>query len=359
MKKLLKNLGLAAAVTASALATVAHAADKTKVGFVYVSPTGEAGWTYTHDEARKHLEKTFGDKIETSFVESVKEGADAERAIMQMAKSGHDLIFTTSFGYMNPTIKVAKRFPNIKFEHATGYKRAENVGTYFDRIYEARYLTGVVAGHMTESNIVGYVAAFPIPEVVRGINAFTQGLRSVKPEATVKVVWSNSWYDPGKEREAGDSLIQQGADVLTQHTDSPGVVQAAEAAGKYAIGYHSDMSEYGKKAHLTSSVHNWKEFYAKRVQQVMDGTWKSEDVWKGISAGMTTLAPMSDAVPADVQKKVLALKDAIAAGELHPFQGPVKNQAGEVVVETGKVMEDGVMLGMNFYVEGVEGKLPK
>ncbi|NRA41045.1 MAG: BMP family ABC transporter substrate-binding protein [Pseudomonadales bacterium] len=358
MKKLLKTLSIAALAGSTALASMAHA-EATKVGFVYVSPTGEAGWTYTHDEGRKFVEETFGDKVETSFVESVKEGADAERAIMQMAKSGHDLIFTTSFGYMNPTIKVAKKFPEVKFEHATGYKRAENVGTYFNRIYEARYLTGVVAGHMTESNVIGYVAAFPIPEVIRGINAFTQGLRSVKPEATVKVVWVNSWYDPGKEREAGDSLIQQGADVLTQHTDSPGVVQAAEAAGKYAIGYHSDMSAYGEKAHLTAAVHNWNEFYAKRVQQVIDGTWASEDVWQGISAGMTTLAPMSDAVPADVQKKVLALKDDIAAGKVHPFAGPVKDQSGTVVVKAGETMEVGAMLGMNFYVEGVEGKLPK
>lgn len=359
MKKLLKQLGAAAVMTASALTSVVHAEDPLKVGFVYVSPTGEAGWTFTHNEGRKYVEEKFGDKVETRFVESVKEGADAERAIMQMAKSGYDLIFTTSFGYMNPTIKVAKKFPNIAFEHATGYKRSENVGTYFDRIYEARYLTGVVAGHMTKSNVIGYVAAFPIPEVIRGINAFTQGLRSVKPEATVKVVWVNSWYDPGKEREAGDSLIQQGADVLTQHTDSPGVVQAAEAAGKYAIGYHSDMSAYGAKAHLTAAVHNWNEFYAKRVQQVIDGTWKSEDVWEGINSGMTTMAPMSDAVPAEVQKQVAALKADIASGKVHPFAGPVKNQAGEIVVKAGETMEVGAMLGMNFYVEGVQGQLPK
>lgn len=359
MKKFLKHLGAAAVLAASTLTSVAQADEPLKVGFVYVSPTGEAGWTYTHDQGRKYIEEKFGDKIETRYVESVKEGADAERAIMQMAKSGYDLIFTTSFGYMNPTIKVAKRFPNVAFEHATGYKRAKNVGTYFDRIYEARYLTGVVAGHMTKSNVIGYVAAFPIPEVIRGINAFTQGLRSVKPDATVKVVWVNSWYDPGKEREAGDSLIQQGADILTQHTDSPGVVQAAEAAGKYAIGYHSDMSAYGAKAHLTAAVHNWDEFYVKRVQQVMDGTWKSENVWKGINAGMTTIAPMSDAVPAKVQKEVLALKADIAAGKLHPFAGPIKNQAGEIVVKAGETIDDGTLLGMNFYVEGVQGQLPK
>lgn len=359
MKKFLKHLGAAAVLAASTLTSVAQADEPLKVGFVYVSPTGEAGWTYTHDQGRKYIEEKFGDKIETRYVESVKEGADAERAIMQMAKSGYDLIFTTSFGYMNPTIKVAKRFPNVAFEHATGYKRAKNVGTYFDRIYEARYLTGVVAGHMTKSNVIGYVAAFPIPEVIRGINAFTQGLRSVKPDATVKVVWVNSWYDPGKEREAGDSLIQQGADILTQHTDSPGVVQAAEAAGKYAIGYHSDMSAYGAKAHLTAAVHNWDEFYVKRVQQVMDGTWKSENVWKGINAGMTTIAPMSDAVPAEVQKEVLALKADIAAGKLHPFAGPIKNQAGEIVVKAGETIDDGTLLGMNFYVEGVQGQLPK
>ena len=354
MKQMIKTVSIALALSASAFS---FAKDTVKVGFVYVSPTGEAGWTYTHDEGRKYLEQKFADKVETTFVESVPEGADAERVITQLAKSGHDLIFTTSFGYMNPTLKVAKRFPQVKFEHATGYKRAKNVGTYFDRIYEGRYLTGVVAGHMTESDTIGYIAAFPIPEVVRGINAFTLGLRSVKPNAKVKVIWVNSWFDPGKEREAADSLIDQGADIITQHTDSPAPLQAAEAAGVYAIGYHSDMSAYGPKAHLTAAVHNWNEFYAERVQQVLDGTWKSDDVWKGMDAGMTTLAPFNKAIPAKVVAEVNALSAKIAQGKIHPFTGPINNQAGTEVLAAGQVMDDGALLGMSYYVEGVEGKL--
>ena len=355
-KNIVKCFAIAVALTTS----FAHAEDKKplKVGFVYVSPIGEAGWTYRHDVARKYLEAQFGDKIETTYVESVAEGADAERVITQLAKNGNDLIFTTSFGYMNPTLKVAKRFPKVKFEHATGYKRAKNVGTYFDRIYQARYLTGVLAGYMTKTDTIGYVAAFPIPEVMRGINAFTLGLRSVKPNATVKVVWVNSWYDPGKEHEAASSLIQQGADVLTQHTDSPAPVQAAEAAGIYAIGYHSDMSVFGPKAFLTSPVHNFNQFYAKRVQQVLDGTWKSEDVWGGIDTGMTTLAPLNKSIPADVVQKIEALSDDIASGKLHPFAGPIMNQAGQIIVNEGEQIADKDLLGMSYYVKGVEGKLP-
>ncbi|REL27616.1 BMP family ABC transporter substrate-binding protein [Thalassotalea euphylliae] len=358
MKKLALALSLGVGVNAGLMTTSAHAAQESvKVGFVYVSPTGEAGWTYTHDEARLYLEEKFGDKVTTSFVENVAEGADAQRVITQMAKSGHDLIFTTSFGYMNPTIKVAKRFPKVKFEHATGYKRAKNVGTYFDRIYEARYLTGVIAGHMSKSNTVGYIGAFPIPEVVRGINAFTLGLKSVKPDAKVKVVWVNSWFDPGKEREAADSLIDQGADVITQHTDSPAPLQAAEAAGIYAIGYHSDMSEYGKNAHLTAAVHNWKEFYAKRVAQVLDGSWQSEDVWQGMDANMTQLAPLSDAIPPEVQAKIQLLSAQIAEGKLHPFTGPMVNQQGQQILAKGEVMDDNALRKMDYYVAGVEGKL--
>ena len=342
------------------LAWLSHA-ERTKpleVGFVYVSPTGEAGWTYTHDLGRKHIEKVFGSKIKTRYVESVKEGADAERVIMQMAKGGAELIFTTSFGYMNPTLKVAKRFPNVKFMHATGYKRAKNVGTYFDRIYEARYLSGVIAGHMSQSGITGYVAAFPIPEVIRGINAYTLGFRSVKPEGKVKVVWVNSWYDPAKEREAADSLIQQGADIIAQHTDSPGPVQAAEAAGVYAIGYHSDMSVYGKKAHLTSPVHFWDTFYEQTVKQVLDGSWKPVDTWEGFSANMTQLAPLNPIIPKTVQEKVEKLKKAIANKTFHPFTGPIKAQNGKLLVKEGNVLPDIDLLKMNVYVEGVEGELP-
>lgn len=355
MSKIFKMLCLTLSLS---FAAFSHADDEPlKVGFVYVSSTGEAGWTYTHDEARLNLEKVFGDKIKTTFIENVAEGPDAERVITQLAQSGHKLIFTTSFGYMNPTLKVAKRFPNVKFEHATGYKRSKNVGTYFDRIYEARYLTGVVAGYMSKSNVLGYIGAFPIPEVVRGINAFTLGARSVNPDIKVKVVWVNTWFDPAKEREAANSLIDQKADVITFHTDSPAAVQAAENAGIYAVAYHSDMSAYGPTAQLTAAIHNWHGFYEKQVKAVMDGTWKSGDVWEGLASGMTKIAPLNKAVPKKVADEVKALSDKIVAGTFHPFTGPIKDQSGKLILKAGEVMQDGALLGMDYYVEGVDGKL--
>jgi basic membrane protein A len=356
-----RSLILAAGALAFAAAPLAPAgaADPLKIGFVYVSPVGSAGWTFSHDQARKYLEKTLAGKVTTSFVEKVPEGADAVRVIRQLAASGHKLIFTTSFGYMDPTIAVARRFPKITFMHATGYKRAKNVGTYIARFYEGRYLAGVVAGKMTKSNTAGYVAAFPIPEVVRGINAFTRGMRSVNPKAQVRVVWVNSWYDPGKEREAAEALIRQGADVIMQHTDSTAPVQAAEAKGVYAIGYHSDMSAAGPKAHLTASIHDWREYYVRVAKQVLVGTWKSDAVWWGIKEGMVKLAPFNKAVPQDVRDLVAAREAAIKAGTLHPFAGPVKDQGGKVRVAAGKNMSDKALLGMNYYVEGVIGSLPK
>ena len=354
MKKIITALGLTLGL---AITNTAMAAEPLKIGFVYVSPTGEAGWTYSHDEGRMFVEATFGDQVETTYVENVPEGADAERVLMQLAKSGHELIFTTSFGYMNATLKVAKKFPNVKFEHASGYKRADNVATYFDRIYEARYLSGVVAGNMSKSGVIGYIGAFPIPEVIRGINAFTLGAQSVNPDISVQVVWVNTWFDPAKEREAADSLINQKADVITFHTDSPAAVQAAESAGVYAVGYHSDMSSYGPTAHLTAAVHNWNDYYVGRVQAALDGTWSSTDTWKGIAANMTTMAPINKAVPADVVTKVELLTKQIAAGTLHPFTGPINNQAGVEVLAAGQVMDDGALLGMNYYVAGVEGTL--
>ncbi len=363
--KCLKMQGLRRFVQAIAVAGMAvvsgfaSAADPLKIGFVYVGPTGDAGWTYAHDEGRKYVVEQLGDKVETNYVESVAEGADAERVIHQLASKGHDLIFTTSFGYMNPTLKVAKRFPKVKFEHATGYKRAPNMGTYFTRAYQGRYLTGLVAGKMTKTNVLGYVASFPIPEVIRGINAFTKGAREVNPDVTVKVVWASTWYDPAKEREAAETLILQKADVLTQHTDSAAVIQAAEAKGAYAIGYHSDMSVYGPKAHLTSTVHKWGALYLAKAQAVIDGTWKSEDLWPGIAEGTTDLAPLNDAIPEDVKALVMAKKEAIRTGAARVFDGPVINQAGEVIVPAGQTMSDGDMLGFSWYVQGVEGKLPQ
>lgn len=351
--------GLLSATAGLLLAAQAVAADPTKVGFVYVGPVGDHGWSYQHDQGRKALEEHFGDKVETAFVENVAEGADAERVINQFAQQGYDLVFTTSFGFMNPTVKVAKRFPDVKFEHATGYKRSDNLSTYMARFYEGRAVIGHIAGHMTESNVIGYIAPFPIPEVVRGINAFTIALRKVNPEAEVKVIWVNSWYDPGKEREAAETLIAQGADILAQHTDSPAPVQAAEENGVYAFGQASDMTHFGPEAHLTAIVDDWSEYYIHETQAVMDGTWESKDVWGGFDADMVKLAPLNDAIPAAVKDSALALEDAIAAGEVHPFAGPIKNQAGEVVVAEGETLADDKLLSMDWYVEGVQGKLPK
>ncbi len=314
----------------------ALAGDKLKVGFVYISPIGDAGWTYQHELGRQAIEKTFGDKIETKYIDSVPEGPEAERVIRDLAQSGHELIFTTSFGYMNPTLKVAKMFPKTKFEHSTGYKTAKNVGTYMCRFYEARYLSGIIAGEMTKTNTLGYIAAFPIPEVIRGINAFTLGAKSVNPDVQVKVIWVNSWFDPGKEREASEALISQGADVLSHHTDSTAPTMTAQEKGVYAVAYHSDMSKYGPDAHLTAATHVYDKFYTKTVQSVLDGTWKSDKVWSGLKDGSVELAPINKVVPKDVVDHVKEVEAAIIAGTFHPFQGPFKNQDGKLVVKKGK-----------------------
>jgi simple sugar transport system substrate-binding protein len=327
------------------------------VGFVYVGPVGDYGYSYQHDQGRLALEKALD--VKTTYVESVPEGADAERVIRQLASSGNDIIFTTSFGYMNPTVKVAKMFKNVKFEHATGYKRAPNVSTYSSRFYEGRAVLGTIAGKMTKTNVVGYIASFPIPEVIRGIDAFTLALRKVNPKATVKVVWVNSWYDPGKEGDAAKTLIDQGVDIITQHTDSPAPLQVAEKRGVYGFGQASDMRSFAPKAQLTSIVDNWGDYYISRVKAVMDGTWKSQDTWGGIKAGMVKLAPYGDAVPADVRKLADEVKQSIADGSFHPFQGPITNQQGKLVVKEGDVIPDKELAGLNWYVEGVEGSIPK
>jgi basic membrane protein A len=353
-------LPVALAATAAAWLSPAAGADApVKVGFIYVSPIGDAGWTFQHDSGRKEMEKALAGKVTTKFVESVPEGADAERVIRELAQSGNKIIFTTSFGYMNPTLKVAKQFPNTDFEHATGYKTDKNVGIYNARFYEGRYLAGIVAGRMTKSNIGGYVAAFPIPEVVMGINAFTRGMRSVNSKAEVKVIWVNAWFDPGREREAAETLVSQGADVLTHHTDSTAVVQAAEAKNVYAVAYHSDMSKYGPHAHLTAVTHQWGAYYTKAVQDVINGTWKPGNVWGGIKEGMIKMGAFNPVVPKDVQDLVNKTAAEIGAGKFHPFTGPVKDNDGQERLATGKVMSDDVLSKMDYYVEGVQGKLPK
>jgi basic membrane protein A and related proteins len=330
-----------------------------KVGFVYVSPVGDAGYTYQHDLGRKQLESALQGKVTTQFVENVPEGADAERVIRELAQSGCKVVFTTSFGYMNPTIKVAPAFPNTVFMHATGYKQAKNVGTYDARFYEGRYLCGVIAGKMTKKNIAGYVAAMPIPEVIQGINSFTQGMRSVNPKAEVRVIWINSWFDPGKEREAALTLISQGADMITHHSDSPSVVQAAEEKGVYCFGYNSDMSKYAPTMQLTASTSVWGDYYVKLVNDVLAGKWKSGDIWGGIKDGMVKLAPMSAAVPKDVKDLVTKTQAEIVSGKRQPFGGPLVDQDGKTRVPAGKSMSDSDIGKMDFYVEGVGSKYPK
>ena len=330
---------------------------QTQAGFVYIGPVGDHGWTYQHDQARKALEKSLN--VKTTFVESVPEGADAERVITQLASAGNDIIFTTSFGYMNPTIKVAQKFPNVKFEHATGYKLADNVSNYSARFYEGRAILGTIAGKMTKSNIIGYIGSFPIPEVIRGIDALTLAARKVNPNVKVKVVWVNSWFDPGKEGDAAKALIDQGADIITQHTDSPAPLQVAEKRGVYAFGQASDMKNFAPKAQLTAIIDNWADYYIARVKAVQNGSWKSTATWDGIKPGMVKMAPYGDAVPADVRALADKVKASIVDGSFKPFQGPIKNQNGELVVKEGESIPDSDLAKLNWYVEGVEGSMPK
>jgi len=358
MLKTLVKLASAAVATAL-VASTALAQDKLKVGFVYVGPVSDHGWTYEHDLGRKAIEKAFPGRVETSFVENVPEGADAERVIAQLAQTGHGLIFTTSFGFMNPTLKVAERFPRVKFEHATGYKQTPNVATYAARFYEGRHVIGLIAGKMTKTGIVGYVASIPIPEVVSGVNAFTLALRSQRPDAQVKVVWVNSWYDPGKEAAAAKALLDQGADVIVQHTDSPAPVQQAEQRGAYAFGQASDMQRFGPKAHLTSIVDDWSGYYVARTKAALEKTWKSGDVWGGFDSGMVKLSSYNAAIPADVVAMAETARKEIIEKKRHPFTGPMKDQSGKEVLAAGKRLEDKDILTMNYFIEGVQGQIPK
>ncbi|MEO6457903.1 MAG: BMP family ABC transporter substrate-binding protein [Chloroflexia bacterium] len=332
--------------------------EKMKVAFIYVGPIGDAGWTWAHDQGRLQLEKDLG--VETAYQESVPENAaDAERAIRGFAQKGYKVIFTTSFGYMDPTINVAKDFPDTTFIHISGYKTADNVGTGFGKIEEPRYVSGLIAGKMTKSNQLGYVAAFPIPEVIRGINAFTLGVRKSNPTATVKVVWTNTWFDPTKERQAGEALLDGGADVIAQHQDTPGPQQAAEARGKYGVGYNADMSKFAPKAVLTSPIWHWGIYYTDIVKSVQDGTWKSDQYWGGWKDGVVDLAPIGSMVPDDVKKMA---DDEIAkfkSGEqtiFTIFTGPLKDNTGAEKVPAGTVLAaDDLLSKMTWFVEGVDG----
>ena len=347
-----------AAAAALALGLGGSAIAQTKAGFIYVGPPTDFGWSYEHDQGRLAIEEAFGDAVETSYVESVPEGPDAERVMTQMALGGADIIFSTSFGYMDPTLNVAAKFPNVKFEHATGYKRADNVSTYSARFYEGRHVIGLIAGRMTESNTVGYIASFPIPEVVRGINAAYLAAKSVNPEVKFKIVWVYSWFDPGKEADAANALIEQGVDVIMQHTDSPAAMTIAEEKGIFAFGQASDMIQFGPTARLSAIIDNWGPYYVSRVKAVMDGTWASTDTWDGIAPGMVKIGDFSDRIPADVAAEAQAAADAIAAGTLHAFTGPINKQDGSAWLAAGETADDGTLAGMNFYVEGVDGDLP-
>ena len=343
---------------AKAPAEPPKAAEPLKVGFVYVGPVGDAGWTFAHDNGRKHIESKFGDKIKTTFVEKVPEGADAERVIRDLVSQGNKLIFATSFGFGDAMEKVAKDHPDVKFEHATGYKTSENLRVYEARFYEDAYMAGIVAGSMTKTNTLGFVASFPIPEVLRNINAFTMGARSVNPKVTTKVVWVNTWFDPPKEGEAAQALINQKADVLLQNTDSTAVLLTAEKNGKFAFGWDSDMSAFAPKAHLGSAIVNWGPYYEKAVNDVLSGTWKTSDTKWGTKEGTNDLVKINDVVSDAAKKKVDEVKSSLKAGTFAVFKGPLKDNTGKIVLEKDVVGDDAWKGRINFYVEGVEGKIP-
>lgn len=328
-----------------------------KVGFIYVGPIGDGGWTYSHNEGRLYLEEKLG--VETIYRESVPEGQEVEKVMKDMIDQGAKVIFATSFGYMDYVEKVSKEFPDVKFLHCSGYKTTENMSNYFGRIYEARYLSGIVAGMKTKTNKIGYVAAFEIPEVIRGINAFTLGVQSVNPDAKVAVRWTHTWYDPAKEKEAAKALLDEGVDVVAQHQDTAGPQQAAEEAGAFAVGYNTDSYEQAPKAFMTAPIWNWGPYYVEQVKAAMEGNWESHSHWGGLKDGIVELAPITENAPEGAKEKVNEAREKILNGELHVFGGTIKNQDGEIAVEDGKALSDSEMLSIEWFVEGVEGKIEK
>lgn len=355
---------MASAALAAGLSTAAFADDPTKVGFVYVGPIGDGGWTYQHDQGRLAVEEAFGDDVETIYQESVPEGADSARVMTQMALSGADIIFTTSFGYMDATNEVAGKFPDVKFEHATGYKREHpNVATYDARFYEGRAVIGTIAGHMTETNKIGYIASFPIPEVIQGINSAYMHAAKVNPDVEMVVIWVYTWFDPAKEADAAKAMIDQGVDVIMQHTDSTApqaAAQEANAAGGrvFTFGQASDMAAFGPTPRISSIIDDWAPYYVKRVKAVMDGTWESGHSWGGMPEGEVVIGEITEAVPAEVKAEAEAMIAAITAGEYHPFTGPIMKQDGSVFLEEGEVATDLQLVQMDFYVEGMTGDIP-
>jgi simple sugar transport system substrate-binding protein len=354
-----KNLAAFALAACCIPLVQAQKPEPLKVGFVYVAPLTDAGWVRQHEEGRLAVQAAFGDRVKTTYVENVAEGPDAERVIRDLAASGNKLIFTPSFGYMEPTLKVAREFPDVKFESITGYKTAANVSAANARYYEGRWLAGVAAGRMTKTHLAGYVAGFPIPEVLQGINAFTLGMRSVDPQAQVKVIWLNTWFDPGKEREAAMALMDQGADVLSFHTASTAVMAAAQERGKLAIAYHSDMRKVAPDAQLLAVTHQWGEYYRQRTQAVLDGTWKPQNVWGGVKEGMIRVGWFGAKVPKAVQDEVLARQKDIAAGKVRPFAGPIVDNQGRTIIPKGQALRDPQILVMDYLVSGVQGKVTK
>ncbi|MGH6647596.1 BMP family ABC transporter substrate-binding protein [Aquabacterium sp.] len=352
------SMAASAASEPASAAAAAPSSGPLNIAFAYVGPVGDAGWTYAHDQGRLAVEKEFGDKVKTSFVEKVPEGPDAERVIRDMVGQGNKLIFGTTFGYMEPMLKVAADNKDVKFEHATGYKTAANMRTYDSRTYEGAYLAGVIAGGMTKSNTLGVVGSIPIPEVIRNINAFTLGAQSVNPKVKTKVVWINNWFDPPKETEGAQSLINQGADVLFQNTDSSAVLQTAEKAGKYAFGWDSDMSKFGPKSHLASAIINWAPYYIKATKDALEGTWSTGGVWWGVKEGAIDLVSVSDKVPADLKAKVDTVKAGLKDGSFVIWKGPIVGQDGKDVLAKDAVADDKFLGGINFYVKGVDGSIP-
>lgn len=348
----------AAATPTAAAPAPAPAPEKLKIAFAYIGPVGDGGWTFAHDNGRKAVEKEFGDKVQTSFVENVPESADAERVIREMASSGNKLVFGTTFGYMEPMMKVAGDFKDVKFEHATGYKTADNLRTYDSRTYEGAYMAGVIAGKMTKSNTLGVVASVPIPEVVRNINAFTLGAQSVNPKVKTRVVWVNKWFDPPTETSAATSLINQGADVLMQNTDSSAVLQTAEKMGKRAFGWDSDMTAYGPKAHLGSAIINWAPYYIKATRDALEGKWTTGQSWWGVKEGAIDMVSIAADVPEDTKKRIDEIKAGLKDGSFQIWKGPIADNAGKEVLAKDAVADDKFLGGVNFYVKGVEGKVP-
>ena len=348
----------AAPAPAAPAAAPAAKAEPLKIAFAYVGPVGDGGWSYAHDQARKKLEAEFGDKVQTTYVESVPEGPDAERVLRDLVTQGNKLIFGTTFGYMDVMQKLAGEFPDVKFEHATGYKTSANMRIYDSRTYEGAYLAGIIAGAMTKTNTLGVVGSVPIPEVLRNLNSFTLGAQSVNPKIKTKVVWVNEWFSPPKETEAATSLINGGADVLFQNTDSPAVLKTAQEKGKRAFGWDSDMTAYGPKAHLGSAVINWAPYYIKATRDVLDGSWATAQNWWGVKEGAIDLVSIADDVPADIKAKVDAARAGLRDGSFVIWKGPIADNKGQTVLAADAVADDKFLTGINFYVQGVEGQVP-